>query len=198
MRPAEWQSAGRHTEAIDPAQLIGDLPSGGLAADTHHSSELKTDSAITLERGFGGIHAPRVFAEALGPGLGCPWFNCGSSSHLAWRPIPQQSSATRCAPAATPPSLGVAQKVSRRGEPLALLGPPQAVEQRLHSLVDRPLGPFINRVGQQRPRPHQSAQFDARHVQSPRRRRHATAFVEKLSLDSPEANRRRRVPTQLH
>ena len=98
----------------------------------------------------------------------------------------------------TPPSFGVAQKVSRRGEPLAHVGVPQAVEQHLHGLVDRPLGPLIDRVRQQRPRPHQSAQLDARHAQSPRRRRHAAAFVEKLSLDSPEANGKRRPPAQLH
>ena len=98
----------------------------------------------------------------------------------------------------TPPSFGVAQKISRRDEPLLHLGVPQAVEQHLHGLVDRPLGPLIDRVRQQRPRTHQSAQLDTRHAQSPRRRRHAAAFVEKLSLDSPEANGKRRPPAQLH
>jgi hypothetical protein len=98
----------------------------------------------------------------------------------------------------TPPSLGVAQKVSRRGEPIALFGVPQAVAQHLHGLVDCPLGPLINRIGQQRSGPYQSAQVYARHAQSSRRRRHATAFVEKLSLDGLEVNGKRRPPTQLH
>ena len=93
----------------------------------------------------------------------------------------------------TPPSFGVAQKVSRSREPPAHVGVPQAVAQHLHGLVERPLGPLIDRVRQQRPRPHQSAQLDARHAQSPRRRRHAAAFVEKLSLDGGEANGKRRL-----
>jgi hypothetical protein len=35
----------------------------------------------------------------------------------------------------------VAQKVSRRGKPLAHFGVPQAVEQHLHRLVDRQFNP---------------------------------------------------------
>jgi hypothetical protein len=52
-------------------------------------------------------------------------------------------------PAATRPSLGVTQKVSRCREPLGLVRAAQAVEKHLHGLVDRPLGSLIDHVRQQ-------------------------------------------------
>ncbi len=143
----------------------------------------------SAERGFGGMR--RVFRGYLRPGQ-------LRLVYLSTRLSAMALASTGTSSPSTPPSLGVAQKVGRRGEPLLHLGVPQAIEQHLHRLVDRPLGPLINCVGQQRPRPHQSAQIDARHAQSPRRRRHAAAFVEKLSLDSPEANGERSTPAQLH
>src|ERR1700722_1210922 len=93
-------------------------------------------------------------------------------------------------PAATRPSLGVTQKVSRCREPLGLVRAAQAVEKHLHGLVDLPHGSLKDQVEQQWVRRRQAAEIQARHPQSPRR--HAAAFVEELSLDSPEVDWERR------
>jgi hypothetical protein len=64
-------------------------------------------------------------------------FSTGSSDKLQPRPQPRRRT-----------GLGVAQKVSRRGEPLFHFGVSQAVEQHLHGLVDSP--PKLQVVGSQR------------------------------------------------